>query len=364
MFNFQQLVESLLLENQQTFLQNYSNKIPGLNAQVLDVIQQLLSPTQSNYVAAKTWAPHTDFTPVLNAITLALASDGSFKTAQNAVEADMNAQRSSGGAYTKDNFYNLVLTSLNTQPQIASLIKPLDRYGPNDTWSNDVRATHTSAIRQQSSNVLVQNVWPQLANLTVVDAVSTILKNRLTGLEKLQLKFFVPLNKISEIATGGNYDNIMSDVFKNYEAYSKGSKKYSKDIVEIFKSIDIIPEDFVKVATHTNNLYKLLLNNKFRTLADDVREKLLKDSLTYKNVWNFAKQGILTHAQTSATSTSRATYTLKFIETNKTDPGDLLIEQIKSMSTGIRVKDQSFQQLLSKTAGALGALRTGMGPVG
>lgn len=362
MFNFQQLVESLLLENQQAFLQKYGNKIPGLNAQVLDIIQQLLSPTQSNYIAAKAWAPYTDFTPVLNAITLALANDGTFKTAQNTVEADMNAQRQTGQSYTKDNFYNLVDTSLNSQ--LASLIKPLDRYGPNDTWSPDVRKTHSSAIKQQSSNVLIQNVWPQLENLTIVDAISTILKNRLSGLEKLQLKFFVPLNKISEIATGGNYDNIMSDVFKNYEAYSKGSKKYSKDIVEILKSIDIIPEDFVKVATHTNNLYKLLLNNKFRTLADDVREKLLTDSLTYNNIWNFAKKGILTHIQSNTATTSRATYTLKFIETNKTDPGDLLIEQIKSMSTGIRVKDQSFQQLLSKTAGALGALRVGMGPVG
>lgn len=361
MFNFQQLVESLLLENQQVFLQKYSNKIPGLNAQVLDIIQQLLSPTQSNYVAAKTWAPYTDFTPVLNAITLALASDGTFKTAQNTVEADMNAQRQAGQSYTKDNFYNLVDTSLNSQ--LANLIKPLDRYGPNDTWSSDVRKTHSSAIKQQSSNVLIQNVWPQLENLTIVDAISTILKNRLNGLEKLQLKFFVPLNKISEIATGGNYDNIMSDIFKNYEAYSKGSKKYSKDIVEILKSIDITPEDFVKVAAHTNNLYKLLLNNKFRTLADDVREKLLTDSLTYNNIWNFAKKGILTHIQTNNATTSRAIYTLKFIETNKTDPGDLLIEQIKSMSTGIRVKDQSFQQLLSKTVGALGALTSGIGPV-
>jgi hypothetical protein len=200
--------------------------------------------------------------------------------------------------------------------QFANLIKPLDRYGPNDTWSNDVRSTHSSAIRQQSSNVLIQNVWPQLQNLTIVDSISTILKNRLTGLEKLQLKFFVPLNKISEIATGGNYDNIMSDIFKNYQAYSSGSKKYNKDIIEMLKNIDIVPEDFVKVATYTNNLYKLLLNNKFRTLADDIREKLLLDSLTYENIWNFAKKGILTHVRTNVSSTSRAIYTLKFIETN------------------------------------------------
>lgn len=344
--DFNKLVESLLLETQQDFITAYQSKIPGLDLTVLTAIYDLLSPKGYNYVAAKVWEPYTDFTPVLSVITNALG--GTFKSARDKIKNNPTP------ITTADEFYTAVKPLIT--PSLEALIKPLDRYTPSDPINPEVRDTHSRALRLKSSNVLVQNVWPQLANLTIVDAISTILKNRLTGLEKLQLKFFVPLNKISEIATGGNYDNIMSDVFKNYEAYSGGSKKYNKDIVEVLRSIDIIPEDFVKVATHTNDLYKLLLNNKFISLADDVRKKLLKDSLTYENIWNFAKRGILTHVQTSATTTSRATYTLKFIETNKTDPGNLLIEQIKSMSSGVRVKDQTWQQKLQQFSQAAGAL--------
>ena len=353
MFNFKQLVESLLIETQQDFLNTYGSRITGLNLPVLTAIYDLLSPKGYNYVAAKVWEPYTDFTPVLNAITMALG--GTFKDARDKIKSATPAIN------TADEFYTYILTLLT--PPIDSLIKPLDRYTPTDTIVPEVKDTHSRALRLKSSNVLQQNVWPSVENLTVVDAISTILKNRLTGLENLKMKFVIPLKKISEIATGSNYDNVMLDVFKNVEAYSKGSKKYSKDIVEILKSIDIVPEDFVKVATHTKNLYADLLNNQYSALPDDERDSNINASFIYENIWEFAKTGTFTYILNNKKEIGTDKYTLKFIQTLSTDNSKLLIEQIKSMSAGVRYKDQSFQQLLSKTAGALGALRVGMGPV-
>lgn len=353
MFNFQQLVESLLLEDQQNFLTTYQGKIPGLNLAVLTAIYDLLSPKGYNYVAAKVWEPYTDFTPVLNAITMALG--GTFKDARDKIK------KATTPITTADEFYTYIETLIT--PTIDAFIKPIDRYTPTDTIVPDVRDTHSRALRLKSSNVLQQNVWPSIENLTVVDAVSTILKNRLTGLENLKMKFVIPLKKISEIATGSNYDNVMLDVLKNVEAYSKGSKKYSKDIVEILKSIDIVPEDFVKVATHTKNIYADLLNNEYSALPDDERDSNINASFIHENIWEFAKTGTFTYILNNKKEISANKYTLKFIQALSTDNSKLLIEQIKSMSAGLRYKDQSFQQLISKTAGALGALRVGMGPV-
>ena len=352
MFNFQQLVESVLLESQQDFLTAYQGKIPGLNLAVLTAVYDLLSPKGYNYVAAKVWEPYTDFTPVLNVITMALG--GTYKDARDKIK---NAPIT-----TADEFYTYIKTLI--VPPIDALIKPIDRYTPTDTIVPDVRDTHSRALRLKSSNVLQQNVWPSIENLTVVDAISTILKNRLTGLENLKMKFVIPLKKISEIATGSNYDNVMLDVFKNFEAYSKGSKKYSKDIVEILKSIDVVPEDFVKVATHTRNLYSDLLNNEYSTLPDDERDNNINASFIHENIWEFAKTGTFTYILNNKKEISTNKYTLKFIQALSTGNSKLLIDQIKSMSAGVRYKDQSFQQLISKTAGALGALRVGMGPVG
>lgn len=351
MFNFQQLVESLLLESQQDFLTTYQGKIPGLNLAVLTAIYDLLSPKGYTYVAAKVWAPYTDFTPVLNAITMALG--GTFKNARDEFQKK--------SITTADEFYKHI--ELIITPPIAAYIKPIDRYTPTDTIVPEVRETHSRALRLKSVNVLQQNVWPSIENLTVVDAVSTILENRLSGLENLKMKFVIPLKKISEIATGSNYDNVMLDVFKNVEAYSKGSKKYSKDIVEILKSIDIVPEDFVKVATHTKNIYADLLNNEYSALPDDERDSNISASFIYENIWEFAKTGTFTYILNNKKEIGTDKYTLKFIQTLSTDNSNLLIEQIKSMSAGVRYKDQSFQQLISKTAGALGSLRVGMSPV-
>lgn len=351
MFNFKQLVESLLLESQQNFLTTHQGKIPGLNIAVLTAIYDLLSPKGYNYVAAKVWEPYTDFTPVLNAITMALG--GTFKDARDNIK--------NAAITTADDFYKHIASLIT--PSIEAFIKPIDRYTPTDTIVPDVRDTHSRALRLKSSNVLQQNVWPSIENLTVVDAVSTILKNRLTGLENLKMKFIIPLKKISEIATGSNYDNVMLDVFKNFEAYSKGSKKYSKDIVEVLKSVDIVPEDFVKVATHTRNLYADLLNNEYSALPDDERDSNINASFTHENIWEFAKTGTFTYILNNKKEIGTDKYTLKFIQTLSTENSKLLIEQIKSMSAGVRYKDQSFQQLISKTAGALGALRVGMGPV-
>lgn len=353
MFNFQQLVESLLLESQQDFLTTYQGKIPGLNLAVLTAIYDLLSPKGYTYVAAKVWAPYTDFTPVLNAITMALG--GTFKDARDEIKKE--------SITTADMFYAHIKSIITITPTIEAYIKPIDRYTPTDTIVPEVRETHSRALRLKSVNVLQQNVWPNIQNLTVVDAVSTILKNRLSGLEDLKMKFVIPLKKISEIATGSNYDNIMLDVFENFEAYSKGTKKYSKDIVEILKSIDIVPEDFVKVATHTNNIYADLLNNVYSALPDDERDSNINASFIYENIREFAKTGTFTYILNNKKEIGTDKYTLKFIQTLSTDNSDLLIEQIKSMSAGVRYKDQSFQQLISNTIGALGSLRVGMSPV-
>ena len=139
----------------------------------------------------------------------------------------------------------------------------------------------------------------------------------------------------------------MLDVIKNYQAYSSGSKKYSKNVTEILQKINVVPEDFVKIATYTIDLYKLVITNKFRNMAD----KVITSSLTNENINKFAKEGIATFNVNSNISVSRDKYILSFIEQGNTDPGNKLIEQIKSMSTGIRVKDQAWQKLFSQRIG-------------
>jgi hypothetical protein len=357
MFNFTDLVESLLLEDENTFLQSIQQKVPNINVGVLKVIYDELNK-QQRYIAGERWEPYVEFTPVFNAIVMALG--GTYQSARSEI-ANLSKAPAGGGTPPGNNistFYDLVETKFQNQPtsKYQSLIKPLDQYTTAD-WNNtssDVKNTYLQALKKQSDRVLIQNVWPQIENMTITDSVTNILKNRLTSLERMKLNFIVPLNSLqSEL---GNFDNIMIDVIKNYKAYSSGSKKYSKNVTEVLQNINVIPEDFVKIVTHTIDLYKLVITSKFRNMAD----KVVASSLTNENIAKFAKNGIATFDVNGNISESRDKYILSFIEKGNTDPGNKLIEQIKSMSTGIRVKDQAWQKLLSQRLNyatqALGAI--------
>ena len=336
--DFKTLVESLLFEDQNSFLQTIKTNIPAINAGVLTAIYNELTKTQP-YIAGERWEPYLEFTPVFNVVVLSFGTK--YEDVRNALKQFKTANNRSPDA---DDFYTMVEDNIKNNTQILSYIKPLDRYTTND-WnkvSPDVRNTYLQALKKQTDQILIQNVWPQVENMSIVDAVTTILKNRLTGLERLRLKFIVPLNSLqSEL---GNFDNVMLDVIKNYQAYSSGSKKYSKNVIDVLQNINVIPEDFVKIATYTIDLYKLIITNKFRNMAD----KVIASSLTNENINKFAKEGIATFNANGNISESRDKYTLSFIERGNTDPGNKLINLIKSMSTGVRVKDQAWQKLISQ----------------
>jgi len=360
MFSFQQLVESLLLEDKQSFLTQYGPKISGTSDAVLTAIFQLVQKGQKTYVSGDAWAQHMQFTPLFSAIILAMSNGtGTLQDARN--NWDRWLQTQTNKPKDEDSFYEFAEGQITANPNYANTIKEFDSLTTQEkqNLAKDVKDIHSAASRKKSNQVLIQNVWPSIQKLTVVDAVTTLLKNRLTTLEGLKLHFFTPLNTMNEPMI----DGIMKDVFYNLEAYSKGSKKYSADIVEILKNINIVPEDFAKVATHTVQLYKQLITDKFTnpTYLKDV----LTDSLTNDNIYNFAKTGIFYYVVNGKKKQPNASdkYTLNFIEALHVTPGDELIEQIKSMSSGMRVKDQSFLQLLANTGKALGAVTQNIGPV-
>lgn len=346
MFNFQQLVETLLFEDESSFLQTIQPKIPSINLGVLTAIYNELTKTQP-YIAGERWEPYLEFTPVFNAVVLSFGSK--YEDVRNAIKQFKTSNNNQ--TPTISDFYTMVENNIKNNTQILTYIKPLDRYTTND-WnkiSPDVRNTYLQALKKQSDKVLIQNVWPKIENLTIIDAVTTILKNRLTNLENLKLNFIVPLNTLQSKV--GNFDNLMEDIFINLQAYSSGTKKYSKDIVEVLQNINITPDDFVKIGTYTINLYELIITSKFQNMTD----KVLESSLTNDNIVKFAKTGIPTFIYNNNITQSRDKYTLSFIQKGNTDPGNKLVEQIKLMSTGIRVKDQSFQAKIGQRLQALGS---------
>lgn len=334
--DFKVLVEHLLSEQEADIGPEVANpiitainaKLPKtpINADTLRQIYNFFRTTGTYYTGDQLLTSKLlEYVPVVDLIAF-IHKGAKFKARDAAKNLNIN------------DFYIPVRDNIS---QNINKLKPIQ--AGYEFQDGEIKRIYGVALDMMTSNVLVQNVWPGVQNLTIVNSITKILQNRLTSLEQIKLGFIAPTKDL------GNFDHLMLDTINNLQKYSSGSKQYSKQVTNILTNVNILPKDLVEITTYTVELCKLLLTNKFKNMAETV----IANSLTNENIYNFAKNGKLTYFINNEQQVSRETYTLNVIEKLNVDPGNELIKVIKSISSGIRVKDPQFRKLLSTIGGGI-----------
>jgi hypothetical protein len=373
--DFKALVESLLFESIEDFKRLFQDKLNVTDADFNRIYTLLASGDR--YIPGERWEPSLEATPVLDVVVKALGN--SYRAAKNLLTAKKIA--------SIEQFYDVVYQSLQALPNKEEVLRdilPIDQGFDFQKLNADVRTTYDKALKHRTGNVLVQNVWPTINQETIIDSIVKILETRLTGLERVKISVNLLKNYI---VTGGRGTNttltrpnfktltetFLKDLFSNTVEYSKGNKKANPDIVNVLNNINISYEDLLKIATYTRQLYEALLFTEYPDAEENEKKKAaVEASLAAVNDNSFilAKNGMFVYTLPNAKIAIRPTggqgdyYTLNYIEKLNLDPGKEIIKIIKDISSGIRVKQPGAGKIIGKAAGALGALRTGMGPVG
>jgi hypothetical protein len=380
MVNFKQIVlESLLLEVASDpldeFVTQYCRRVSGNITKTH--LTFLLGQLQSVRIAGKNWKDKDkiELFPVLYALVSRL---GSLALVMK------NANPPNKSPLDANTFFEQFLqgkaNDLNNQPAFGYL-KSFESYTFDERASlPEVDSIVRNAIAEAADTVLKQDVWEQIKNETITNAISSLLKKRLTGLEQLTIRtiFMPPLNSIKEV---GTFDQFLNNVIDNYQTYINGQTKYSKKVAQTLYNIHISPEDLAKVVGHSRNIYTFLitkgLESSVNTAAStpEEQQKLLK-TLMDKNLNDkdsnfklFCKEGFVKYydaggaLQTIKDSSGKdEIYTLVEIEGIRNKDSERLIALIKNMSTGVRTKDDAFKKMISdrwaslvQGAGALAA---------
>lgn len=347
MLDFEKLVSILLCESEvSNALGVFTKKIPGVTEQDLTQIYNLLA-SSDRYIAGEKWEEYLESTPIFNAIIE--AGGGSYQKVRDLIKTN--------NIKNIEEFYNNINSALISTPAILNKVKPLDQGFDTKVLLPDVKSTYDKAFKQRTKSVLVQNVYPTLLNDTVVDSILKIFENRLTGLERFNIKMNMLGSKITDKRTP-LLEALIKDIFTNIQSYSAGKKPANTDISNVLSGINISYEDFVQLGTYIEELYKLKLAAKFpnyNTGINNVQKEAYDKSLTPENIYNFAKNGILHFfIPGKGLQKSNVVYNLKQIESENTKPGNEIIKIIKSISSGIREKEGFSQKVAAATSALQG----------
>lgn len=384
MVNFRQLVESLLLEglenhlietnNFTTFNQQYNLFLNVKNIKK-DDLEFVWGQIKSNsYIAGKNWKHYIHCFPILFAIDIAF---NSIKP-NNLIDSKIT---------TLDDFISKMTDGFSRSNDKGKIVAVLDT--PLREYSNkgisipvNSRSIYNNALLSDSYEVLRQDVYPLIQNMTITDAVSNIIQKRLSGMEKMQLKwsFSPPLNILNR--TESSFDRIMEKTIKKYNDFIVGKYSYSQEFQTVLQQIDITLKDFAEIVHYTRDIIKPLIYEKLgdpiTPLTEKNREKATNDSVNNSDfVIHFCKTGelkyfsydnsikIYTHLKDPSNPTGgeeTVKFILKEIESIGSTESSKLIEIIKEMSTGVRAKSQAWQkfkeerfQYLTQAAGSLTA---------
>jgi len=318
-----------------------------------------------NTLSGKSWANKIYLFPVLFALS---KQESGLQKLHNKIASSSSI----------DNFYenyiDLATKKLNMSNQ--NLIKSIDNYQESDFKTDpSVFLIFNQATAKVSENVLKQDVWEEIKTMTITDAISSLLKKRLTGLEQLALRtsFFPPLVSIREV---GTFDKLVDNVVDNYQTYINGQTKYSKKISQTLYNINITPEDLGKVIGLSRNILKYIVTSKLDASISEpdpakkqnILDEKMKKSFTNEYIKRFCKTGVVNYFDENdkltelSDGTNVIVYDLQKIESLKSNDSTSLINLIRNMSTGIRVNDESFKKMLAgrwsslvQGAGALAA---------
>jgi hypothetical protein len=367
MVNFRQLVESVILLSEgqissitdpisgvNDFLFNYKKEFKTISSLDKSDLDFIYSQIKLPSIAGKNWRYSMQCFPLFFAIVSGYKSIQEANKVARPLDVD-EFYKDVNEKFKDSSTDNTAIENLlnnNVQEYPTKGIKP-----PGDAY-----VTYRNAVAQDSYEVLRQDVWPLINKMTITNAVSNLIQTRLSGMEKLQLKFafFPPLNVLKK---EGSFDKILEKAIINYNNFIRGQYGFSQDFQSVLQEIDITAKDFADLIHYVREVMKGLMSAKLRLdnpdsdpatgFPDDkLLEKVNKSIKQNSFVLKFCKEGILNFydkddkIQTilDAASSEPIIYDLEKIEELGTEESNKLIEIIKEMSTGVRTKSQAWQK--------------------
>jgi len=325
MVNFKDIVTDILLEQDpnstldentaQQLLTFINSKVANLNLdkQGLERVYKLF---QGPYFTGEQFVPENAFNilPVLDIVSQTYNGVG--KTKETAKKTNINT------------FFTAVNNKLNTFSNLKSIAAGYEFVDP------EINRIFTIALKLKSKNILVQNVWPQINTLTIIDGISKIFQTRLTGLERAKISMTmlnqVKNERITNLTNFNTYnDAFLKDLFSNLDAYSSGAKKINSEIAGILLKINVTYNDLLEIATYTQRLYKSLLYNQYPDFNVENSNDKASVEASLENIkensYNLAKFG-------------HFTYTLKYTQisirpTQITDKNNFILKYISHLIT-------------------------------
>jgi len=365
MFNFRDIVSNILLEQDPAddiaapLDKDIADKIiTAINSKLQatpineDILEKIYRFYQGTYFTGELLVSSDlfDYVPVLDITSQSLGGTRP-KAASIAKTKNINT------------FYTTLANSINTYVQNLMPI-----YAGYVIKDNEIKRIYTIALKVKSKNVLSENVWPTISQLTIADALNKTLQTRLTKLEQLKISVQM-LNDISNrrLNTLNDFktytDALTKDIFLNTDAYSSGAKKINPEVANILLKINITYEDLLKLATYTKKLYESLLYALFPEPEQDTPEQRALDASLNKvkdNTLLLAKYGSfnytlpITQISIRPEEKQDVGYNLDKIDKINNEASKEIVDIFKRISTGAREKDQQFQKLISQRLSYLG----------
>jgi len=365
MFNFKDIVSDILLEQDPAdniaapLNKDIADKIiTAVNSKLQatpiseDILEKIYRFYQGTYFTGELLVTSDlfDYVPVLDITSQSLGGTKP-KAASIAKTKNINT------------FYSSLANSISTYVQNLMPI-----YAGYVIKDNEIKRIYTIALKVKSKNVLSENVWPTISQLTIVDALNKILQTRLTKLEQLKISVQmlndVPNKRFNTLNVFKTYtDTLAKDIFLNTDAYSSGAKKINPEVANILLKINITYEDLLKLATYTKKLYESLLYAQFPEPESNTPEQRALNASLDKikdNTLLLAKYGLfnftlpITQISIRPEEKQDVGYDLDKIDKINNEASKEIIDIFKKISTGIREKDQQFQKLISQRLSYLG----------
>jgi hypothetical protein len=361
MFNFTDIVSDILLEQEPVAGGNDATTLDKNTADIIiaavnsklqatpineAVLEKIYRFYQGTYFTGELLISSDlfDYVPVLDIVSQSLGGTKP-KATTTAKNENINT------------FYQPLANNINTYTKDLMPI-----YAGYSIKDNEMQRIYTIALKVKGKNVLSENVWPTISQLTITNALDKILQTRLTKLEQLKISVQMLNNvtnkRVKTITDFKTYtDALAKDIFLNTDAYSSGAKKINPEVANILLKINITYEDLLKLATYTKKLYESLLYAQFPEPEQNTPEQRALDASLNKvkdNTLLLAKYGSfnytlpITQISIRPEEKQDVGYNLDKIDKINNEASKEIVDIFKRISTGSREKDQQFQKLISQ----------------
>ena len=214
----------------------------------------------SGYIAQKVYTRYTDYTPIINLLLFL----GTYNVTKSVIDnkddfAGLNINRLAATGRWQNNItilsltgnlpaeitadttiYNLKIEQKNVE--VTGISIPINAY---------LQKLHNDALA--GSNIIYTNVWPQVQNMTIIEALVSSMQNRLTAHEQ-QVVGMGPLKAgVKKLLTKDTTPSFVRDFFVNVTQYAQGTKQTKRAIDEALGGIDISAETLVTLASHVKH---------------------------------------------------------------------------------------------------------------